>query len=137
MIMIAYDGSPSAVTAIKQAAVLMPGHPAAVLATCDPGMEPVAAQLAADGAALAHEVGIDANPRVCRRHGTVAETILQAAGVLRCHAIVIGSSRGGHADGPRVCDEVVRQARMPVLVISDSELSRHASEPADGLGVAA
>jgi nucleotide-binding universal stress UspA family protein len=135
MIVIAYDGSPSAVTAIKQAAVLMSGHPAAVLATCDPGMEPMAAQLAADGAALAHEMGIDADPRVWRRRGTVADTILQAAGALRCHAIVIGRSGAGHT-GPRVCDEVVRQARIPVLVIGDGERSRQASEPADGLSVA-
>jgi nucleotide-binding universal stress UspA family protein len=137
MIVIAYDGSPSAVTAIKHAAVLMPGHPAAVLVTYEPGMEPVAARLAADGAALAHEVGVDANPRVWRRRGTVADTILQAAGALRCHAIVIGRSGAGDADGPRVCDEVVRQARIPVLVISDSARSRLESEPADGLGVAA
>jgi nucleotide-binding universal stress UspA family protein len=137
MIVIAYDGSPSAVTAIKQAAVLMPGHPAAVLVTCDPGMEPAAAQLAADGTALAHEVGIDANPRVWRRHGTVADTILQAAGALRCHAIVIGRSGAGHADGPQVCDDVVREARIPVLVISDSARSRQDREPAASLGVAA
>lgn len=137
MIVIVYDGSPSAVTAIKQAAVLMPGHPAAVLATCDPGMEPAAAQLAADGAALAHEVGVDAHTRVCPRRGTVADTILQAAGALRCHAIVIGRSDAGNAGGPRVCDDVVRQSRIPVLVISHSARSSRESEPADGLGVAA
>lgn len=117
MILIAYDGSDDAKSAIQHAATLLPGHPAVVLTIWEPyltmimrtpaGLGPVAgvpdikgiddacrtsAQARAEeGVRLAREAGIDASARVVSRSGSIAQAILQEAADLDATAIVVGS----------------------------------------------
>jgi nucleotide-binding universal stress UspA family protein len=117
MILIAYDGSDDANSAIQHAATLLPGYPAIVLTVWEPfltmmmrtpaGLGPVAgvpdiegiddacrqsAQAQAEeGARLARDAGIDASARAVSRSGSIAEAILQEAADADATAIVIGS----------------------------------------------
>src|SRR5450755_1887147 len=103
MILICYDGSEDAKSAIQHAGTLLPGSPATVLTVWEPyitiltrtpgGMGPVAGVVdieeldkgsreaaereAAEGAALAHDAGIDAQSATVARHASVAEAILE------------------------------------------------------------
>jgi nucleotide-binding universal stress UspA family protein len=131
MIIIGYDGSPDARAAIKQAGMLMPGYPATVLTVWGPpGPETLseseivrnpaqarAEELAADGAWLAHQLGIECRPATRRHRTTVADAIVAEARRADAHAIIVG--RGGQpAAGPlgSVSRAVVREAACAVLV---------------------
>src|SRR5664279_2821261 len=117
MILIAYDGSEDAKSAIEQAASLMPGQPAVVLTVWVPygqilarstvpfgisaGVQDVteidAAALqsaqarAQEGAALARSLGLDASPHTRAREESYAESILAEADRVNASAIVTGS----------------------------------------------
>jgi nucleotide-binding universal stress UspA family protein len=117
MILIAYDGSDDAKSAIQHAATLLPGSPAIVLTVWEPfltmmmrspgGLGPVvgvgdiegiddacrqsAQARAEEGAQLARDAGIDATACVVSRSGSVAEAILQEAADADATAIVVGS----------------------------------------------
>ena len=117
MILIAYDGSDDAKSAIQHAATLLPGYPAVVLTVWEPfltmmmrspaGMGSVAGvpdiegiddacrqsaeARAEEGAQLARDAGIDARARVVSRLGSIAEAILKEAADADATAIVVGS----------------------------------------------
>lgn len=117
MILIAYDGSDDAKSAIQHAATLLPGHPAVVLTVWEPflavmmrspgGLGPIAGvpdiegiddscresaeTRAEEGAQLARDAGIDATAGVVSRSGSIAEAILQEAADADADAIVVGS----------------------------------------------
>ena len=117
MILIAYDGSDDAKSAVQHAGTLLPAHSAVVLTVWEPfltmmmrspaGIGPVAgvpdiegiddacrqsAQARAEeGAQLARSAGIDASARVVSRSGSVAEAILHEAADANATAIVLGS----------------------------------------------
>ena len=117
MILLCYDGSEDARTAIAHAGKLLPGQSATVLTVWEPFMELLArtsfgysmtgpiedvAQIdtasregaqarAQEGAELARGVGLDAEARICARRSTFAEAILETAGEIDAAVIVVGS----------------------------------------------
>ncbi|HWE10090.1 MAG TPA: universal stress protein [Solirubrobacteraceae bacterium] len=119
MIVIAYDGSTDAQAAVRQAAALMPGHAAIVLAVEERSVD--AESRAREGAELGHEFGIDCRARTRPRRGTVAATIAAEARDAGADAIVIGR-RGRRSAPPRrlgsVCETVLAEAPVAVLVVS-------------------
>ena len=152
MIIIGYDGSPDARAAIKQAGMLMPGYPALVLTVWGPpapddGSESVivrspaqarAEELAADGARLAHQLGVDCQPGTRRHRTTVAEAIVAEAREADAHAIIVG--RGGRATSAplgSVSRAVVREAGCAVLVAAAAEYGADSRGDTVGLGAAA
>ncbi|HEY2320358.1 MAG TPA: universal stress protein [Solirubrobacteraceae bacterium] len=149
MIIIGYDGSADARAAIKQAGILMPGHPALVLTVWGPPApehlpqpevvrspgQARAEELAAEGALLGHQLGIDCRPGTRRHRTTVAAAIVAEARRADAQAIIVG--RGGHDHaGPlgSVARAVVREARCAVLVAGAA--AQHDS-PADPRGIGA
>jgi nucleotide-binding universal stress UspA family protein len=153
MILIAYDGSDDAKSAIQHAATLMHGHPAILLTVWEPfltamvrspaGLGPVAgvadiegiddacrqsaANRAEEGAGLARDAGIEASARVVSRAGSIAEAILQEAADVDATAIVIGS-RG--LTGVRslllgsVSHAVLQHADRSVLVVPSPTVAK-------------
>lgn len=117
MILIGYDGSADARAAIREAAILMPGHPATILVACHPNEESAAAERAAEAEQLAHEIGLDATARVVRIDTSAARTILREAREAGSRAIVLG--RGGG-------DSLVRRPSSSVGSVAAAVL-RHAS----------
>ena len=119
MILVCYDGSPDAQTAIDYAAQLMPSAKATVLTVWRPfsdassysgstvigvGMgayadhpaidaasEQSASEKAADGAQRAATAGLVAEPRVAGSLGGVARTILDVAADVNADAVVLGT----------------------------------------------
>ncbi len=117
MILICFDGSEDARSAIEHAATLLSGQPATVLTVWEPfgevlartsfGVVPVASGLdiaeiddatkaqaekvAEEGAELARQAGFDARPRTCSQQGSVANAILDEAEEIDANAIVMGS----------------------------------------------
>lgn len=116
MILICYDGSEDAKAAIARAGELMPGQPTTVLTVWQPialllarspaGIAPIgwptledtdaaaeedAERRAAEGAALAGQAGLDAQPRTCSQEITTAHAILDQAEAIGAAAIVMGS----------------------------------------------
>ena len=147
-ILIAYDGSPDARHAIDHIAALAPGAPAVVLHVRHP-LESVAAhlegrpaledvgaiadaerdsaeQLAAEGAAYAHQRGLNAEPRVANATEGVADTIVAVADELGASVIVAGA-RGRRALKSlllgSVSHHVVHHTRRPALVIPSPQLA--------------
>lgn len=153
MILICYDGSDDAQAAIKHVAGLLPGAPATVLtvwasfSTVASGsprgrLSPLAVitnvdeanakllaearQVAAEGAQLANEAGLQAEPATDERGESVAEAILSAADKLDADVIVIGS-RG--QDGlvslllGSVSHRLLQHASRPVLVIPSAPVA--------------
>lgn len=149
MILIAYDGSNDAQSAIDQAGVLMSGEPTTVLSVWEPfvdvmtrtgvgfGMtgeidfeqidkanEESAGERAADGARRASRAGLNAQPRTRARHTTIAETILEEADEIGASAIVLGT-RG--LTGVKslllgsVSHAVLQHADRPVIVVPSAE----------------
>jgi nucleotide-binding universal stress UspA family protein len=115
MILICYDGSQDARTAIERASGLFRGQPAVVLSVwedfsnvllrtgaalggaaiefeeIDQASEASARERAEEGARLARETGFDAQPRVAVRGVTIWETILEQAVDVQASAVVLGS----------------------------------------------
>jgi nucleotide-binding universal stress UspA family protein len=152
MIIIGYDGSPDARAAIKQAGMLMPGHPALVLTVWGPPApedlpereivrspaQARAEDLAADGARLAHQLGIDCGPGTRRHRTTVADAIVAEARRANAHAIIVGRGGGpGTGSLGPVSRAVVRDAGCAVLVAAAAMRAADARGGAVGLGAAA
>jgi nucleotide-binding universal stress UspA family protein len=146
MILICYDGSPDAQSAIDHAAELLGGRPATVLTVWEPladvmarsgaGLafsspafdyeevdrvsEEAARDRAEEGAARARRAGVDAQARTGVRGGTVSQTILATAEEIGADAIVLGT-RG--LTGVKslflgsVSRGVLQHADRPVLVV--------------------
>jgi nucleotide-binding universal stress UspA family protein len=157
MILIAYDGSDDAKSAIEHAATLLPGYPAVVLTVWEPfltimtrsaaGLGPIAGmsdirdiddasrqaatERAEQGAEVAREAGIDASARAVSRSGSIAEAILQEAERSQAAAIVIGS-RGLTGLSSlllgSVSHAVMQHADRPVLVIPSSKVAARRSD---------
>jgi nucleotide-binding universal stress UspA family protein len=117
MVLICYDGSPDARSAIAHAAELLDGQPATVLTVWEPFVEVLArtpsgfglapgmvnvdeidhateesaAQRAEEGAELARQAGLNAQARTCSQLTTVSAAILSVADEIGASAIVLGS----------------------------------------------
>lgn len=117
MILICFDGSDDARSAVEHAATLLPGQPATVLTVWESflevltrssfGVSPIASgvdmetidgetrqraeSLAQEGAELASQAGFDARPRTCQQESSVANAILDEAEEISATAIVMGS----------------------------------------------
>ncbi|MGO9496678.1 MAG: universal stress protein [Solirubrobacteraceae bacterium] len=149
MILIAYDGSKDAQSAIEVAGQLMAGVPTTVLSVWEPfvdvlartglgigpgeidfdgldkAYEESARELAAEGTQLAARAGLNAQPRTRARHTTIAATILAEADELGASAIVLGSRglTGIKSLLGSVSHAVLQHADRPVLVIPSSEVA--------------
>jgi nucleotide-binding universal stress UspA family protein len=116
MILIAYDGSDDAKSAIEHAAGLMPGQPAVVVTVWEPyvhllarypapgamlagtdaaeiddASRSAADEAAAEGAGLARAHGLDASHSALTRTDSIADTLLGEADGINASAIVVGS----------------------------------------------
>jgi nucleotide-binding universal stress UspA family protein len=144
VILIGYDGSADARSAIESAGELLAGQPAAILSVwdgltevlirtgagfgadaldvgqLDATAEQAARDRAAEGVALARDAGLSADPRVCERTGSIWQTILDEADAVHASAIVLGS-RG--LSGLKslllgsVSHAVLQHADRPVIVV--------------------
>jgi nucleotide-binding universal stress UspA family protein len=152
MILICYDGSADAKTAVEHAAELFASEQATVLTVWQPFIEVIARttvgfgmvpsipdadeidtasrksaeQAAAEGVELARKLGMDAEPRTCAQGSTTARTILGQADKLGARAIVMGS-RG--LTGVKslllgsVSHEVIQHADRTVVVVPSPEVA--------------
>jgi nucleotide-binding universal stress UspA family protein len=117
MILICYDGSDDARSAIEHVAKLLAGAPATVLTVWEPFVELMARtssgfgvapemvdveaidratresaeQRAQEGAELARKAGLDAQPRTCSQLTTIADAILSQAEEVDASAIAMGT----------------------------------------------
>lgn len=144
MILIAYDGSDDAQTAIERAGELLAGQDVTVLSVwerfvdvvmrsgaampvgeldyeaLDHGYEIQAREKAVEGAERARAVGLNARALPWLRENTIADTILNAADELGARAIVLGT-RG--LTGLKslllgsVSHAVLQHANVPVMVV--------------------
>jgi nucleotide-binding universal stress UspA family protein len=146
VILIGYDGSRAARSALKQAARLIPGERAIVLTVWEPCFEVVpvrpdglsharsvvrtdgqaetasesAARHADQGARLARRYGLDATGRVCPRDNTTAAAIRSEANRADAALIVVGSRgrRGLRAAlAGSVSNELLRHADRALMVV--------------------
>lgn len=151
VILICFDGSADARTAVETAARLMPGEPATLLtvwesvsdvmirttigfelsagldiAEIDEKAESVAHETAEQGTTLARSRGLDAGPRVAQASESIARTVLEQADSLGADAIVLGT-RG--LRGVRslllgsVSHTVAQHADRPVLVVPSADVA--------------
>ncbi len=152
MVLICYDGSPDAKTAITTAGELLQGHPAIVLTVWEPFMEVMtrtpsgfgmapgmvnvdeidtaneqgAHVRAQEGVKLAAEAGLAAQPRCRSQVTSVADAILDEAEEVGADAIVIGS-RG--LTGIKsvllgsVSHHVIQHADRAVIVVPSAEIA--------------
>ena len=119
-ILVAYDGSPEAKTALARAAALLPGRAAVVATVWEPGLASVlpdpggiggpaapvdlgavaevdelmakrAAGVAAEGAERARRAGLQAEPVSTEDEGNVAEMIARMADEHEAAVVVVGS----------------------------------------------
>lgn len=146
-ILIGYDGSPSARRAIAEAARVLGPRPATVVFVWDPvapmpsgdpfGLaspmyDPSQVQdvnetiranaeaIADQGAALAREAGLDAQPRTAEMRGSIWSTILEAAAETGAELLVVGAR--GHSKVRSlllgsVSNGIVHHSPLPVLVL--------------------
>jgi nucleotide-binding universal stress UspA family protein len=151
VILIAYDGSKDAQSAVDLAGDLMSGEPTTVLSVWEPfvdvmartglgvgpgvvdfealdkAYEESARERAAEGAQRAARAGLNAQPRSRARHATLAATILAEADEVGASAIVLGS-RG--LTGVKslllgsVSHAVLQHADRPVIVVPSPEVAR-------------
>lgn len=152
MILICYDGSPDSKSAIERGGDLLSGQRATVLTVWQPFFEVVsrayagwgpaagmqdqvaidkailehAEGLAEEGARLAGEAGLHAEPRTRSQETTIAEAILTEADAIGATAILIGS-RGLSALKSvflgSVSHGVLQQADRPVIVVPSAEVA--------------
>ena len=151
LILLCYDGSEDAQAAVEHAAKLFSNDPVTVLAVWEPYVEvfaqsgfglayaPPASAVeeidtaitdqaratAQEGAERLKQAGIVAQPRIERRHASIAETILTVAGEIDAVAIVLGTrGRGGVKSLllGSVSHAVVQHADRPVVVIPSHAL---------------
>jgi nucleotide-binding universal stress UspA family protein len=152
MILICYDGSADARTAIQHAAELFDSQPVTVLTVWQPFVQLAARayigfggmpafpdeaeideasrkraeELAREGAGLAGEQGLNAQPATCAQQTTTARAILARAEELKADAIVMGS-RG--LTGVKslllgsVSHEVIQHADRAVVVVPSAEVA--------------
>jgi nucleotide-binding universal stress UspA family protein len=150
MILIAYDGSADAQTAIDQAALLMPGSAATVLSVWEPLMDVMARSgglgqatyaldfekidgestqraqtLADEGVTRAAAAGLNAQPLVAVIDHSIGATIIAQADALDAQAIVMGT-RG--LSGLKslllgsVSHAVVQHAHRAVVVVPSADV---------------
>jgi nucleotide-binding universal stress UspA family protein len=152
MILLCFDGSDDARAAIDHAGRLLSGQSTTVLTVWEPFIEVLtrtaygfgmtagmvnieeidianregAESRAEEGARLARQVGLDAQPRASARVTTVADTILVTARELSASAIVVGS-RG--LTGVKslllgsVSHGVIQHADRPVIIVPSTEVA--------------
>ena len=152
MILIAYDGSDDAKSAIEHAGSLLSGQPAtvvtvwepyiqmltrypapgALLAVDDTGEVDDASSAAADekaeeGAALARVDGLDAGSYCLAREDSIAETLLAEADRINASAIVVGS-RGLGGLGSlflgSVSHALLQHADRTVVIVPSPKVAR-------------
>lgn len=153
MILIAYDGSKDAQSAIDQAGELIAGEPATVLSVWEPfvdvmtrtgvvgvsftpldidseqidkAYEEGARERAAEGAQRARRAGLNAEPRTRARHETIAATILAEADQVGARAIVLGTrglTRIKSLLLGSVSHAVLQHADRPVIVVPSPEIA--------------
>lgn len=148
-LLIAYDGSPNAQSAIHTIAGLFPGASAVLLYARQP-MEGFAAHLeghpaleelksldaaafdasekiAAEGAQLARDLGLDAEPLISSTMATASEVIVDTAEQLNVDLIVLGS-RGLRGFKATVLGStsasVLHHATRPTLVIPSDAVAQ-------------
>jgi nucleotide-binding universal stress UspA family protein len=149
-IVIAYDGSAHARSAVIQAAHLFSGHPAVVISAwrsvadvmpasviaipasvahdaqikMDEAARTEAQSLADAGAAIAREEGLDARGEAVEAHGTIWPCIVRAADEKDAATVVVGS-RGLSAMKSALLGSVsagvVHHSSRPVLVVHTAE----------------
>jgi nucleotide-binding universal stress UspA family protein len=150
MILICYDGSPDAKSAIEHGGALLKGESAAVLSIWQPfvqllertylgfGMvadinpedidQPArksAEDRAAEGAELARTAGLDAQPRTASQETTTADAILNEAAAVDASAILMGS-RGLTGLGSvlgSVSHAVIQHADRAVIVVPSPKVA--------------
>jgi nucleotide-binding universal stress UspA family protein len=156
MILIAFDGSEDAKSAIQHAGELMPGQPAVVVTVWEPyamlvtrypastgllaGEDSVAIdaasqkdaeQTAEEGAALARSHGLEATARAPARRDSVAETLLGEADRANASAIVTGS-RGLGGLGSlflgSVSHALLQRADRAVIVVPSPKVAQKRNE---------
>jgi nucleotide-binding universal stress UspA family protein len=152
MILICYDGSPDSKSAIERGGELLKGDPATVLTVWQPFLAVVtrsyadwgaiagmqdhvaidkavleqAERLAEEGARLAGEAGLHAEPRTRSEETTTAEAILTEAEAIGATAIVIGSRGLGALKSVflgSVSRGVLQNADRPVVVVPAPEVA--------------
>jgi nucleotide-binding universal stress UspA family protein len=152
MILICYDGSEDSKSAIERGGELLKGQSACVLTVWQPFVEVVtrayggwgigagmidqaaideatrehAEQRAQDGAQLAREAGLDAEPRTCSQLTTTAEAILTEAETIGATAILIGSRGLGALKTVflgSVSHGVLQRADRPVIVVPSAQVA--------------
>jgi nucleotide-binding universal stress UspA family protein len=148
VILIAYDGSDDAQTAIQRAGDLFHGQSATVLTVWERFVDVVtrvgagmpvgevdyesldrayrdqAREQAEEGAERAREAGLEAQPAVRAREQTIALTILAAADEVGAAAIVLGTRGRTGAKAlllGSVSHSVVQHAHIPVMVVPSAE----------------
>jgi nucleotide-binding universal stress UspA family protein len=123
-ILVAYDGSPQAQSALERVAALFPGRPVVIATVWEPGLAQVvpdpagigapaapvdleqvaevealmsnrAAAIAGEGAARAREAGLQPTPVAIEDEGNVAETITAIADDHDAEVVIVGSR--GHS----------------------------------------
>ena len=152
MILIAYDGSDDAKSAIEHAGALMSGQPAIVVTVWEPYIQVItrhpapgallagenmaeiddvtreaADDRAEEGAALACAHGLSASSRAVAREDSTAETLLAEADRANASAIVIGSRGLGGLSSlllGSVSHAVLQRADRPVVIVPSAKVAR-------------
>jgi nucleotide-binding universal stress UspA family protein len=160
MILIAYDGSDDAKSAIEHVATLVSGQPAVVVTVWEPYVQiltryPTAGAMMAgedsahideasrnaadesaeEGAALARAHGMEASARSLARQDSIADTLLNEADRANASAIVVGS-RGLGGLGSLLLGSVshalLQRADRPVVIVPSPTVAAKRNEKRRG-----